>query len=92
VAKLERDAARFTAQSVLLKAQGDRDAAAADNAAQAAVFAAQAQAFGTGLDFARFVFYQRIGPRIESVLSTDGPDGLGALFLPYLPKGKEVAP
>lgn len=88
VVKLENEAAAFQAQAVLSKAQAERDVIRLNNKAQADVFASQARAFGTGMNFARYVFYQRIGPRIQSIISTDQPDGLGALFFPLLPAGK----
>ena len=61
--------------------------------AQAAVIANQILAFSNGLNYARNTFYKKVGPRIQSILSTDQGDGLGALFLPYLPeRTKEVKP
>jgi regulator of protease activity HflC (stomatin/prohibitin superfamily) len=92
VAKLENEAADFQAQSILLKAGADRSVIQMNNEAQYSVLANAVQAFGNGMNMARYTFYQKIGPRIFTILTSDQPDGLGGLFLPYLPKGKEVAP
>ncbi len=86
VAKLESEAAAFQAQAALLKAEAERDVIRLGNKAQADVFAEQARAFGDGMNFARYVFYQRMAPCVQSVLSGDQPDGLGAIFLPLLPR------
>ena len=91
VAKLENEAADFQAQSILLKAGADRSVIQMNNEAQYSVLANAVQAFGNGMNMARYTFYQKIGPRISTILTSDQPDGLGGLFLPYLPKGKEVA-
>ena len=57
------------------------------------VVASQVQAFSNGLNYARNTFYKKVGPRIQSMVSTDQGDGLGALFLPYIPEmGKEMKP
>ena len=89
VAKLENETAAFQAQAILLKAGAERDVIRLNNKAQADVFAAQAKAFGTGLNFARYVFYQRVGPCIKNVISSDEAGGWGALFQPLLPATKE---
>ena len=73
-------------------AEADRDVVKYNNQAQAAVMMNQVRAFGTGLNFARYNFYQKIGPRIGTVLSSDQKDGLGAVFQPFLPNGKEAQP
>jgi regulator of protease activity HflC (stomatin/prohibitin superfamily) len=93
VVKLERDAAAAQAQAITLKAQAEADVIRMSNTAEAAVIANQILAFSNGLNYARNTFYKKIGPRIQSILSTDQGDGLGALFLPYLPeRAKEVKP
>ncbi len=89
VAKLENETASFQVQAILLKAEAERDVIRLSNKAQADVFAAQAMAFGTGLNYARYVFYQRVGPRIRNVISSDESDGWGALFHPLMPASKE---
>jgi len=91
VAKLKKDAAAFQAEATVLKAAGERDAIRARNEAEAAVLASQVQAFGNGMNLARYVFYERIGPRVQSILSSDGREGLGSVFGSYLPGGKEVS-
>lgn len=92
VAKIEKEAAEFQAQAVLSKAQADRDVVKMNNEAQAGVFAEQAAAFGSGMNFARYVFYQKLAPSILSILSNDGKDGMGAMFAPYMPEEKEEQP
>jgi regulator of protease activity HflC (stomatin/prohibitin superfamily) len=92
VAKLENQAAEAQAQAILLKARADADVVKMQNVAEAAVFASQVQAFTNGMNFARYTFYRKIGPRIDSILTSDQKDGLGTLFLPYLPRTKEVQP
>jgi hypothetical protein len=44
-------------------------------------------AFGTGLNLARYELYKTIGPKIETILSSDQDNELGGLFGPMLPKG-----
>ena len=88
VASLERDAAAFQAQAQVARATAERDVIKLDNEAQAAVIANQVAAFGSGVNFARYALYQKIGPRIGSVLSNDKEDGLGGLFTPFLPAAK----
>ncbi len=85
VIKLENDAASFQAQAMLLKAEADRDVIRLTNKAQADVFAEQVKAFGTGMNYAKYAFYQRVGPQIKTIVSGDQPGGLGALFVPFLP-------
>jgi len=92
VAKLENDAATAQAQAIIVRAGADRDVIRMQNEADAAVLGSQVKAFGTGLNLARHVFYEKLGPKIASILSGDQPDGLGGLFLPYVPPRKEVAP
>jgi len=93
VAKLERDAVRFQAEARLRLADAEQEIVRLDNEAQAGVLAQQAAAFGGGLSLARYVFYERLAPRIVSVLSTDGPEGLGAVFRPLMPAlEKEAKP
>jgi hypothetical protein len=50
------------------------------------VLRAQVQAFGSGLDLARYELNRKLCPRIESILSSDDDQGLGALFRPFLPE------
>lgn len=92
VAKLETEAAKAQAQAILFKAKAEGDVIQLQNTAEATVIANQVKAFSNGLNYARYTFYKKVAPRVESILSSDQPDGLGALFLPYLPQGKEVKP
>jgi len=92
VAKLESEAATFQAQAQVAKAEGDRDVIKLDNEAQAAVLGNQVNAFGGGYGMARYALYQKIGPRISSILTSDQEGGLGELFQPFLPSGKGGAP
>jgi regulator of protease activity HflC (stomatin/prohibitin superfamily) len=85
VAKLATDAAAFQAQSILARAEADRDVIKLNNEADAGVIASRVRAFGTGNNYARFIFYQKIGPQIGSILSGDDPAGLGGIFAPYVP-------
>jgi regulator of protease activity HflC (stomatin/prohibitin superfamily) len=91
VARVRFDAAKFQAESVLLKAEGQRDVIRKTNEAEASVAAGQVQAFSTGANYARYLFYQKIAPNITSILTTDQKEGLGTIFTPYLPSGKEVS-
>ncbi len=86
VAKLENEAAAAQVEAILARAQAERDVIALNNRAQADVLATQVRAFKTGLNLARYAFYQKLGPRIGSLLGSDAPDSFGGLFQPYLPK------
>lgn len=90
VAKVNNEAAVFQAEGTLARAGGERDAVRAKNEAEAAVLASQVAALGTGMNLARYTFYERIGPRVQSILTSDDKQGLGAIFGSYLPAGKEV--
>jgi regulator of protease activity HflC (stomatin/prohibitin superfamily) len=92
VAKLENQAATAQSLAITLRAQADADVVKMQNLAEASVLSGQVLAFSNGMNFARNAFLKRIGPRIDSILSTDQQGGLGALFLPYLPQTKEVQP
>lgn len=91
VAKIDNEAADAQVAAMMARAGADKEVIRLDNEARAAVFASQAQAFGGGMNLARWLFYQKLGPRIGSIVAGDGPDSLGGLFLPYVPKAKEVA-
>ena len=90
VAKLERDAANFQAEAMLLKAGADRDVIKLKNEAEADVFTEQVQAFGSGINLARQSFYRQIAPHIQTVLTSDQEKTLGSLFSSYLPANKEI--
>ena len=91
VAKLENDAATAQAAAVLARAGGEQAVIRMNNEADAGVLRNQAQAFGGGLPYARYLFYSKVGPRIGTILTTDKPEGLGSLFLPYLPPAAKEA-
>jgi regulator of protease activity HflC (stomatin/prohibitin superfamily) len=80
VAKLENAAAQAQAEAKLLRAKAEGDVIRMKNEAEAAVFASQVQAFGTGADFARNVFYGKIAPQIQAILSGDQAEGIGGLL------------
>ena len=70
VAKLENVVAQAQAEAKLLRAKAEGDVIRMKNEAEAAVFASQVQAFGTGAELARNVFYGKIAPRIQAILWT----------------------
>ncbi|MGW8193414.1 MAG: SPFH domain-containing protein [Desulforhopalus sp.] len=80
VARLEYEAAQFQAQAILLTADGDRDAIRAQNEAEATVLQSRVTSMGGGGNFARYTLYEKIGPRVNSVLSSDSPQGIGGIF------------
>jgi len=90
VAKLENQASMAQADAVLLKAGGEQAVIRMKNEAEAAVMTSQVKAFGSGLNFARYTFYERLAPMISNILSGDQDDGLGGLFKAFVPTGKEV--
>ncbi|NCD35018.1 MAG: hypothetical protein EOL87_16570 [Spartobacteria bacterium] len=93
VAKLENDAAAAQADAILLEASADQEVIRLNNEAEAGVLRNQVLAFGQGLNVARHVFYNRIAPHIDSILSSDQQNGLGGLLRPFIPEEKkEVAP
>ncbi len=92
VARLENEAATAQAAAMLLTANAERGVIGMRNEAEAGVLADQVSAFGSGMNLARHAFYERVGPRVSSILSSDDPGGLGGLFRPYVPSsGKEVS-
>jgi regulator of protease activity HflC (stomatin/prohibitin superfamily) len=90
VARLENDASVAQSESILLRAGADKEVIRLRNEADAEVFGSQVQAYGSGMNFARRALYEKLGPRIGTILSSDQKGGLGALFHPYLPTEKEV--
>lgn len=91
VARIDKQAAEFKAKAVRLKAEGERDAIKARNEAEAAVVAGKVKAFDNGMNLSRYTFYQKIGPQIQTILTSDEEEGLGSLFIPYMRGGKEVS-
>lgn len=92
VAGLENEASVAQVEAKLLQAGAEREVIRMQNEAEAGVLRNRVEAFGDGMNLARFAFYERIGPRISSVLSGDQEMGLGGLFLPFVPVGEEVQP
>jgi len=90
VAKLENEASIAQSEAIMLKADADRAVIKMKNEAEADVFAAEVKAYGSGMNFARQIFYSKIGPKVESILSDDSKESMGGMFLPYIPDGKEV--
>lgn len=91
VAKIENEAALAQAKAVMYRAEADAAVVNMQNVAEASVLASQVQAFSNGMNYSRYTFYKKVGPRIQSILTTDQGNGLGALFTPYLPQApKEV--
>ena len=85
VARLENAAAKAQADAKLLKAKAEGDVIRMKNEAEATVIASQVKAFGKGIHFARYTFYERAGPKIRSVLSGDGEEGLGGVLRAFVP-------
>ena len=88
VAKLQKAAAEAQAQAVLAEARGKQTVIKAQNEADAGVLAKQSEAFGGGTEYAKYLFYLKAAPQIQSILTSDGPDGFGSLFNSYLPSQK----
>lgn len=87
VAKVDLQAAGFQSQAILAEASGKGDAIMAANAAEASVVGSLVAAFNGGLNLARYELYKTIGPKIETILSSDQENQLGGLFGPMLLKG-----
>lgn len=92
VARLENEAAVAQAQAILAKAEAERDVIALHNQAQAEVLSSQVKAFQSGMNLARYALYQKLGPRIVSILGSDAPESLGGLLRPYLSEPQKVRP
>ena len=85
VAKVEYEAALFQSEAILLTADGEKDAIKAKNEAEANVLASRVSAFGNGANFARYTLYEKIGPQVVSLLSSDSPEGVGGIFSSFAP-------
>lgn len=90
VSKIRLEAAEFEAEAMLLRAEGERAAIAANNSAQEAVFKAEADAVGGGMNLARLQLYRKLAPSIQSILSNDQAGSLGSMFRAFLPSSVEV--
>ncbi|MCX7819271.1 MAG: SPFH domain-containing protein [Kiritimatiellae bacterium] len=95
VATIELDAARFRAAAMLAEATGQAEVIRMDNEARAEVLRRQVDAFGGGLTFARYTFYESLAPRLETLMTTDDAEGFGGLLRtllsPPLPAGGGTA-
>ncbi len=85
VAQIEYEAALFQAESILLTADGKKDAIKARNEAEASVLKTRVHSLGGGTNFARYTLYEKIGPQVKSVLSSDSVQGLGSIFGSFTP-------
>ena len=85
VAKLEYEAALSQSEAILLTADGEKDAIKAQNEAEAFVLRNRVTSFGNGENFARYTLYEKIGPQVLSVLSSDSAEGLGKIFGTFTP-------
>ncbi|HSR88323.1 MAG TPA: SPFH domain-containing protein [Pontiella sp.] len=84
VAEVEYEAALFQSEAIILTADGEKDAIKARNEAEAAVLAGRVAALGSGENFARYTLYEKLGPNISSVLSSDDK-GIGMIFDAFAP-------
>lgn len=84
VAKVEYEAALFQAEAIILTADGEKDAIKAQNEAEATVLQNRVSALGGGENFARYTLYEKLGPNVSSVLSSDDK-GVGRIFDAFAP-------
>ncbi|NNJ71393.1 MAG: hypothetical protein HKP10_08945 [Kiritimatiellales bacterium] len=84
VAKVEYEAALFQSEAIILTADGEKDAIRAQNEAEAAVLQNRVTALGSGENFARYTLYEKLGPNVSSVLSSDDKGG-GSIFDAFAP-------
>lgn len=85
VAKLEYEAAKFQSEAIIFTADGEKDAIKAQNEAEAYVLKNRVSSLGGGKNFARYTLYEKIGPQVLSVLSSDSTEGLGGIFGTFAP-------
>ena len=85
VAQVEYEAALFQAEAIVLEADGQQAAIKAENEAEASVLKNQVSAFGSGRAFARYVLYEKLGPQVMSLLSSDSAEGVGGIFSTFAP-------
>jgi regulator of protease activity HflC (stomatin/prohibitin superfamily) len=85
VAKVEYEAALFQSEAIILTADGEKDAIKAQNEAEAAVLDNRVKALGGGDNFARYTLYEKLGPNVLSVLSSDAEEGVGGIFGTFAP-------
>ncbi len=85
VARLEYDAAQFQSEAIIFTADGEKDAIKARNEAEAFVLKNRVSSLGGGDNFARYTLYEKVGPQVLSVLSSDSAEGLGKIFDTFSP-------
>ncbi len=85
VARIEYEAAEFQAEAILLRADGEKDAITARNEAEASVLLNEVGALGSGSAYARYVLYEKLGPQVISLLTSDSADGVGGIFGSFAP-------
>jgi hypothetical protein len=73
VAKKDLETAEKQAQAIISTGQGDADAIAYARTAEASALKSVIAPFGNGTTYARYLYYQKVAPNIESILSnTEG--------------------
>lgn len=98
VAAIELDAAQYRAAAILAEAGGRTEVIRLENEARAEVLRRQVEAFGGGLALARYAFYERIAPRLSTLLASSEADGFGGLLRTLLgvdgglPRPSEATP
>ncbi len=88
VAKIDLQATEAKMKAELLAAEAERDVIKKMNEAETAVLSAKIGAFGGGDTYARYMLYQKIAPRLESILANDSSRSFG-LPLPEKSKKEE---
>lgn len=71
VAKIDKDTAEAQAHAKILSAEAERDVIRLHNEAEAAVLKVKVNAFGDGMEWARYNLYQRLAPQINGIITTD---------------------
>ena len=85
VTKLDGDAVKAQVAAQIATAEAERDVIRMGNEAQASVISNRVQAFGNGFNLARHEMFQKLGPRIGSILASDEPGGIGDLLRAFNP-------
>jgi len=76
VAKLRLDAAQKEGDALLARGQAEAAIVLLNKEAEAKPLAQQVQAFGDGMGYAQFFFFQKVSGSVKSVMATtDGPFG-----------------
>jgi SPFH domain / Band 7 family len=87
VAKKDLETAEKTAQAIVSTGQGDADVISYTRKAEASALKAAVTPFGNGSAYARFLYYNKVAPNIESILANSD----GALAQPFLDLSKPAA-